>query len=101
MLQQVSGGKERNITDKLAVVSVCGETSASWKVVENYGKRTRCTRNVEHFCQERARIERFREDTEEERHAGIQRQWQLDSPAREYLEQMKCCNDLDGTRRMI
>ena len=29
------------------------------------------------------------------------RQWQLESPAREYLEQVKCCSDIDCTHRMM
>ena len=32
---------------------------------------------------------KFREEAEEERQAGILGQWQLESPAREYLEQVK------------
>ena len=55
----------------------------------------------EHFCQERARVKRFREEAEAENQAGIQGQWQLESPAREYLEQVRCCNDTDCTHRMM
>ena len=55
----------------------------------------------EYFCQERARVERFREEAEEERPAGgMQGQWQLESPAKECLEQVKCGNDTDCTHRM-
>ena len=43
----------------------------------------------EYFCQERARVKRFREEAEEGRQAGIQGRWQLESPAREYLEHVK------------
>ena len=43
----------------------------------------------------------FREDAEKERQAGIQGQWQHESPAREYLEQVKCCSDIDCTHRMM
>ena len=69
-----------------------------WKMM---GKRTVRTIDVEKFCQERAGVKRFREEAEEERQAGIQGQWQLESPAREYLEQVKCCNDTDCTHRMM
>ena len=55
----------------------------------------------EYFCQERARVKRFREEAEEETRAGIQGQWQLESPAGEYLEQVKCCNDTHCTHRMM
>ena len=53
------------------------------------------------FCQQRGRVKRFREKAEEERQAEIQGQWQLESPAREYLEQVECCNDTDCTHRMM
>ena len=36
---------------------------------------------------------RFRQQAEEEKQAGIQGQWQLESPAKEYLEQVKCRDD--------
>ena len=66
----------------------------------NDGKRTVRTRNVGIFCQERARVKRFRDEAEEERPAGIQGQWQLESPARDYLEQVKNC-DTDCTQRLM
>ena len=50
----------------------------------------------EYFLQERSRVKRFRELAHEEKHlTGIQGQWQQESPAREYLEQVKCCHDTD------
>ena len=55
----------------------------------------------EYFLQERNRVQRFRELAEEEKQAGIQSQWQLESPAREYLEQVKCYHDTDCTERMM
>ena len=33
--------------------------------------------------------------------AGIPGQWHHESPAREYLEQVKCCSDTDCTPRMM
>ena len=39
----------------------------------------------------------FREEAEKEKQAGIQGQWQDESPAREYLEQVNCCDDFDCT----
>ena len=33
--------------------------------------------------------------------AGIQGQWQLDAPAKEYLEQVKCRDDTHCTERMM
>ena len=45
-----------------------------------------------YYCRERLRVKKFREDAEKETQAGIQGQWQHEPPAREYLEQVKCCN---------
>ena len=38
-------------------------------------------------------MKRFREQAEEDKQAGIQGQLQLESTAKEYLEQVKCCDD--------
>ena len=46
-------------------------------------------------------MKRFREQAEEEKQAGMRGPWQLESPAREYLEQAKRCNDTDCTHRMM
>ena len=43
----------------------------------------------EYFCQERSRVKKFREEAGKERQAGIQGQWQQESPAREYSELVK------------
>ena len=43
----------------------------------------------EYFCRERGRVKRFREEAQEEKQAGIRGQLQLESPAKEYLEQVK------------
>ena len=69
-----------------------------WKIV---GKEQYVREMWEYFCQERARVKRFRDEAEEERQAGTQGQWQLEPPAREYSEQVKCCNDTDCTHRMM
>ena len=55
----------------------------------------------EYFCRERDRVKRFREQAEEERQAGIQGQWQLESPAKECLEQVKSRDDTCCTERMM
>ena len=55
----------------------------------------------EYFCRARARVKRFREEAGEEGQAGIQGQWQMETSAREYLEQDECCNDTDCTHRMM
>ena len=55
----------------------------------------------EHFHQERSRAKRFRELADEEKHAGIRGQWQQESPAREYLVQVKCPHDTDCKEPMM
>ena len=49
----------------------------------------------EYFLQERSRAKSFRELAEEEEQAGIRGQRQQESPARDYLEQVKCSHDTD------
>ena len=57
---------------------------------------------MEIFGQERLRVKNFQEEAEKERQTGIlQGQWQQESPAREYLEQAKCCKGTDCTHRMM
>ena len=38
---------------------------------------------------------------DEEKQAGIHGQWQQDSPAKEYLDQVKCCDDTDCNEPMM
>ena len=47
----------------------------------------------EYFRRDRDGVNTFREQAEEEKQAGIQGQWQLESPAKEYLEQVKRRDD--------
>ena len=79
----------------------CGEKSVLWKDLENDGKRPYVRRMWKYFFQDRNRVKRFRELAEEEKQAGTQGQWQLESPAGEYLEHVKCCHDTDCTERMM
>ena len=69
-----------------------------WKVME---KEPYLRGMREHFLQERSRAKRFRELADEEEQAGIQGQWQQESPAREYLEQVKCSHDTDCSEPMM
>ena len=56
----------------------------------------RCVRGMwEYFLPERSRVKRFRELAEEEKQARVQGQLQQESPAKEHLEQVKCCHDTD------
>ena len=43
----------------------------------------------------------FMKDAEKEKQEGIQGQWQRESPAKEYLEQVKRCAGTDCTPRMM
>ena len=99
MLQRVSGGKRE--TTKWQWHEFVEKKAHRGRLWEMMGKEPYVREMWEYFCQERARVKRFRDEAEEERPAGIQGQWQLESPARGYLEQVKCCNDTDCTHRMM
>ena len=47
---------------------------------------------------ERLKAKRFREEAEKEKQEGIQGQWQRESPAKEHLEQVKCCQNKGSLR---
>ena len=55
----------------------------------------------EHFSSERSKAKKFRQLADEERQARTQGQWQQESPAREYLEQVKCCHDTDCNESLM
>ena len=55
----------------------------------------------EHISSERSKAKKFRELADEEKQAGIQGRWQQESPAREYLEQVKCRHDTDCNEPMM
>ena len=81
MLQQVSGGKRRYTIDPVAVVRVCGEKAAPWKVMENVGIRPVNTRDVGILIPRKIKSkEVWRGCREREASQG---QWQHESPARE------------------
>ena len=78
----------------MAVERVRGGKGAPWKALENDGKRPIRTWNVGILISPRRdRVNKFREQAEEEKQAGTQGQWQLESPAKEYLEQIKRGDD--------
>ena len=49
------------------------------------------------FLFERAKAEFFQKDAEKEKQEGIQGQWQQESPAKEFLDQVKSSADTDCT----
>ena len=55
----------------------------------------------EHFSCKRSKAKKFRQLADEEKQAGIQGQWQQESPAREFLEQVKCCHDTDCNESLM
>ena len=55
----------------------------------------------EYFTLERAKAKKFRKDAEKEKQEGIQGQWQQESPAKEFLDQVKSSADTDCTPRMV
>ena len=69
-----------------------------WKMK---GKEQYIPEMWEYYCRERSRVRNFREEAQKEKQAGIQGQWQHESPARENLEQATCCNDTHCTQRMM
>ena len=74
MIQQASGGKRGQTVDKVAVDEFVEKKTHRGRFWKMMGKKTVRTIDVEHFCQERAGVKRFREEAEEERQAGIQGQ---------------------------
>ena len=83
-----------------------------WKaVVEKKARRGRLWRMLEkdqyihgmweYFSFERAKAKTFMKDAEKEKQEGIQGQWQHESRATEYLEQVKCCTDTGCNPRMM
>ena len=55
----------------------------------------------EYFPLERATAKQFLKDAEKEKWEGIQGEWQQESPAKEYLDQVKSSADTDCTPIMM
>ena len=89
VFQQTLAGKRRKAADKCAVETGSGKEGVSRKDVENDGERTIFAWDVGRNWPTR------------KRQAGIQGQWQQESPAREYLEQVKCSHDTDRNEPMM
>ena len=68
-----------------------------WRMI---GKEPYLRGMWEYFSSEKSKAKKFRQLADEERQAGIQGQRQQESPAREYLEQVKCCHDTDCNEPM-
>ena len=98
VFQHTPTGKRRKTAVKCAVDAGGGKEGVSWKNVE---KEPYLRRMWEQFSCERSKAKKFRELADEEKLAGIQGQWQQESPARENLEQVKCCHDTDCNEPMM
>ena len=55
----------------------------------------------EYFSHERVKAKQFLKDAENEKQEGTQSPWQRESPAKEYLEQVKSSADTDCTPKMM
>ena len=93
--------QKEKTSDKLAVERVRAAKGAPWKVLENDGERTTRARNVGTF------LPRERQSKEVPR-AGRRSKASRNTESvaagivsREYLGQVKCCNDTDCTHRIM
>ena len=95
---QAKGEKPLSNVQWRQVVGKKAYRGRMWKMM---GKEPYLRGMWEYFLQERSRVKRFRELADEEKQAGIQGQWQQESPATEYLERVKCCQDTDCNEPMM
>ena len=101
IFQLTLAGKRRKAAVKIAVETGGGKEAYRGRMWKMMGKEPYLRGIWEYFLQERRRVKRFRELADEEKQAGVQGQWQQESPAREYLEQVKCCHDTDCKETMM
>ena len=102
VLQRKIDGTGPGAVEVLAVEGSGGTESASWQIVENVGTGRVYTRNVGvYFSLERAKAKQFLKDAEKEKWEEIQGEWQQESPAKEYLDQVKSSADTDSTPEMM
>ena len=73
------------------IVEGCGEC---WRKTSTY-------KECGNLSSERFKAQKFRDEAKKEKQEGIQGQWQRESPAKEYLEQVKCCKGTDCTPGMM
>ena len=82
----------------MAVVEEKAHLGRSWRML---GKVQYIQGMWEYYSCEGLKAMKFREEAEKEKQEGIQGQSQSESPANEYLEQVKCCEDTDCTPRVM
>ena len=81
-----------------AVVEMNAHRGRLWRML---GKDQYIQGMWEYFSLEGAKAKEFLKDAEEEKQDGIQGQWQRESPAKEFLEQVKSSADTDCTPKMM
>ena len=77
-----------------------GKEGVSRKDVENNGERTISVWDVETLSPRKKQSKEVSRTVDEEKQAGIRGQWQQESSAGEYLEQVKCSHDTDCNEPM-
>ena len=111
----VEDGKEShtaNYNESLTAKGLALLKNWQWKaVVEKKAHRGRLRRMLgkdqyiqgmwEFFSLERVKAKKFMKNAKEEKQEGMQGQWQRESPAKEYLEQVKSCAETDCTPKMM
>ena len=95
---QAKGEKPLSNVQWRQVVEKKAYRGRMWKMM---GKEPYLRAMWEYFLRERSRVKRFRQLADEEKQAGLQGQWQQESPATEYLEQVKFCHGTDCNEPMM
>ena len=101
MLQRKLDGKGPGAFEELAV------EGKSWKrrrIVAGYGEcwgKTSFQGMWEFLSLQRVKAKTFLKDAEKEKQEGIQGQRQRESPAKDFLEQVKSCAGTDCTPKMM
>ena len=85
-------GSGRQWVEQKRIVADCGNC---WETASVY---KRCG---SYFCLERVKGKKFLDDAKKEQQEGIQGQWQQESPATEFLDQVRRCADTDCIPQMM
>ena len=94
---QAEGGEPLTNVKWRQVVEKKAYRGRMWKMM---GKELYLRGMWEHLSCERSKAKKFRQPADVEKQTEIQGQWQQESPAKEHLEQVKCCHDTDCNESM-
>ena len=102
VLRQFSDGKRRNnALTNVQWRQVLEKKAYRGRIWRMMGKEP-CVRGMwEIFSPRTKQSKEVSRAGSREKQAGIQDQWQMESTARENLEQVKCCHDTDCTKSMM